>query len=67
MPQNPQNTIIKTAFKHYDQFRSVRTESLRCLKIATDTGKKHKASNEVKERYQQLLDFIRICIIKIEQ
>ena len=40
---------------------------LRWLKIATDTGKRLKIETEFKERYQQLLDFITIEIIKVEQ
>ena len=40
---------------------------LRWLKIATYTGKRLKIETEFKERYQQLLDFITIEIIKVEQ
>ena len=42
MPLNTQNEIIQTALKHNNQFRSVRTEALRWLKIITDTVKKLK-------------------------
>ena len=42
MPQNPQNTIIQTALKNYNQFISVRTEALRWLQITTDTVNKLK-------------------------
>ena len=38
MPQNPQNKISQTALKNYDQFRRVRTESLRWIQITTHTG-----------------------------
>ena len=36
MPQNPQNKLSQTELKHYNQFRSVRTEAIRWLQIATD-------------------------------
>ena len=65
MPQNPQNTIIKTALKHYNQFWSLITEALRWVQIATDTGMKLKVKTKVKERYQQLLDFITVDVLKI--
>ena len=45
MPQNPQNTIIQTALKNYNQFISVRNEVLGRLQIATDTGEKLKVEN----------------------
>ena len=64
---NPQNTIIKNALKHYNKFRSVRNEDLRWLKITTDTGTKLKVETKVKERDQQLLEFIKIYVLKIEQ
>ena len=46
MPQNPQNTISKTALKHYNQLRSVRTESLRWLQITTSAGNKIKVETQ---------------------
>ena len=67
MPQNPQNTISQTALKHYNEFRSVTTEALRWVQMTKYTGIKLKVETTVKERYQQLLDFITIGIIKIEQ
>ena len=48
MPQNPQNTRSQTAIKHYNKFRSVRTEALRWLQITTDTGNKLKFKTTVK-------------------
>ena len=42
MPQNPQNKISPNAIKHYNQFRIVRAEALRRVKITTDTGIKLK-------------------------
>ena len=65
MPQNPQNTIIKTSLKHYNQFRSIKTGYLRWLKITTDKGKKLKVETEVKEGDQKLLEFITIDIMKM--
>ena len=65
MPQNPQNSIIQTSLKDYNQFRIVRSEDPRWLKIATDTGNKIKVEATVKERYQQLLDFITVDIMKV--
>ena len=38
MPQNPQNTMSQHALKYYNELRSVRTESLRWVKMNTDTG-----------------------------
>ena len=67
MPQNPQNKISQTSLKHYNKFRSARTEALRWSQITTDTGMKLKVKTTVKERYQQLFDFITIDVITIEQ
>ena len=52
MPQNPQDTRSQTTIKHYNQFRSVRTEALRWLEITTDTGNKLKVETKVKKIYQ---------------
>ena len=67
IPQNYQNTIIQTALKHYNQFISVRTEALRCLKIKIDSGLRIKVETEAKERDQKVLYLITIDIIKVEQ
>ena len=67
MPQNQQNTISQTALKNYNEFRNVRTEALRRVQMTTDTGIKFKVETSSKERYQQLLDFITIGILKLEQ
>ena len=44
MPQNPQNTMSQTELKHYNDFRSVRIEALRCVRMTTDTGMKIKVN-----------------------
>ena len=67
MPQNPQNTKSQTSLKHYNQSRSVRTEALRWLQITIDTVNKLKFETTVKKIDQQLLDFIIIDLLKIEQ
>ena len=66
MPQNPQNTRSQTALKPYNQFIIERTEALRWLQITTDTGNRLKFKTTVKTD-QQLLDFITIDVLKIEQ
>ena len=48
MPQNPQNTIIQTALKNYNQFRGVRTEALIWLQTTTYVGEKLKVETKVK-------------------
>ena len=48
MPQNPQKIVSQTEIKHYNQFRSVRSEALRLLQITTDTGMKIKVETTVK-------------------
>ena len=65
MPQNPQNKISQISLKYYNQLNGVRTEALVWLQIATDTENKLKVVKIVKERYQQLLDFITIDVINI--
>ena len=62
---NPQNITSQTALKHYNQFRSVRTESLRWLQIITDTVMKLKVETTVTEIYKHLLYFITIDVINI--
>ena len=51
MSQKLQTTISKTEIKHYNQFRSVRTEYLRWLKMTSNTVMKLKVETRVKERY----------------
>ena len=48
MQQNPQNTISKTAIKHYIEFISVRTEYLRWVKMTTYTVIKLRVGTTVK-------------------
>ena len=60
MPQNPKHTISQTAIKHYNHFRSVRTESLRWLKFTAYLGTKLKVETDTKHRDQQLLSLIPI-------
>ena len=67
MPQNPQDTIIKTALKYYNELINTRTKSIRWIKMTTDTGIKFIVETSDKERYQQLLDFITIYVLKIYQ
>ena len=67
MPQNPQNTINQNALNNYNQFRSVITEALRWVQITTDIGMKVKVGTTVKEIHKQVLAFITISVIKIEQ
>ena len=67
MPQNPQNTISQTALRHYNELRSVRTGALVWVNMNTDIWIKLKVETTVKYRYQQLLDFITIDVLKIEQ
>ena len=67
MPQNPKNEISQTLLKHYNQIRSAINEALIWLQITTYTGKKLKVEPESKEGYQQLLDFFKIEIIKVER
>ena len=67
MPQKPQNTIIQISLKHYNKFKNVRTEILVWVQITTYTGKNLKFETTVKERYQQLLDFITIDVLNIDQ
>ena len=48
MPQNPQNTIIQTDLKNYNQFRSFKTDTLIWLQTTTDTENNLKVETEVK-------------------
>ena len=64
MPQNPQNITSQTTLNNYNKFRSVRTEALIWLKIATDKGKKLKSKTIIKEKYQPLFGFITIDLSK---
>ena len=65
MPQSSQNTKFQTALKHYNQFKILRAAALRWVKIATDTGQKFKVEIIVKERDQQLFNFITIDVLNI--
>ena len=60
MPQNPQNTRSQTTIKYYNQFRSVRTEAIRWLKIATDPGNKLKVETKVKKITSLSLMYLRL-------
>ena len=67
IPQNPQNTFNKTVFKNYNEFINCRTEALRQVQMTTDTGMKLKVETSSKEIDQQLLEFVTIDILKLEQ
>ena len=67
MPQDPNNKISQTTLKYQNEFRNIRTEALRWVKMTTDTGIKIKVETSAKERNQQLLDSIIINILKLEQ
>ena len=67
MPHKPKNTISQNSLKHYNEFVNVRTESLRWVKMTTDTGLKFKVETSANKRYQQLLELITIDILKREQ
>ena len=66
IPKNLQNTFSKTALKYYKEFRSVRTEAIRWVKITIYSGMKIKVETTVKEIDKQLLDFITIDVLNIE-
>ena len=66
IPQNPQKKISQNALKYYNELRNVRTEALIWVQMTTDTGIKFKVETSSKERYQKLLDFINIAILKLE-
>ena len=67
MPHNQQNTISQTSLKQYNEFRGVRTETLRWVQITTDKGIKFKVETSAKERDQLLFDFITVDILKLAQ
>ena len=46
MPQTPQHIIGQTELKHYNQFRSIRTESLRWLKFTAGLGGNFKVETD---------------------
>ena len=47
--------------------QNFKSKDLRWLQITTDTGKKLKVETTIKERDQQLLEFITIDVLNIEQ
>ena len=65
MPKNLQNKICQTALKHDSEFRGVRTEALKWVKITIYTGTKIKFKTTVKERDQQLLESITTDVLNI--
>ena len=67
MQNNPLNTISQTVLKHYNEFRNVITEALIWVKMTKDTGIKFKVETSAKERDQNILYFITIDILKLEQ
>ena len=66
MPQKSKNKISQNAIKHYNQLINVRTGALIWVNMNTDIGIKLKVVTTVKDRYQQLLDFITIGVLKNE-
>ena len=52
MPQTRKTRISQTTLKSYNQFRMVRTGTLKWLQMTTDTGMKLKSETTYKERYQ---------------
>ena len=67
MQQKTKNKVSQNKVKHFNTSRSVRTEARIWLKTIKDTGKKLKVEAPVKERDQQLLDLIKMDVLKIEQ
>ena len=65
MPKKPQNTIIQTAIKYYNEFKKIRTEDLRWVQMTIDTSITFKVETSAKEKDQQLLDSITIDILKL--
>ena len=48
MPHNPQNTMIQTELKYYNEFRNFRTGALRWVQMTTDIGIKFKVETSAK-------------------
>ena len=67
MSRNPQNRIIQTELKHYNEFRNSKTEALRWVQMTTDRRIKLIVETSAKEIDKQLLYFITIDILKLEQ
>ena len=61
------NTISQTDINNYNQFRSIITEALRWLQVSTYTRKKLNVDSTFKEKYQKLLEFITIYVVRVEQ
>ena len=64
MENNPQNTISTTAIKQYNDYRSVRVETLEWLKLTSVEGQSTIVSTERKLVENEVLDYIKIDIMK---
>ena len=64
MVDNPQNTISTTAIKQYNEYRSVRTETLEWVKFPSAEGQSTRVPIERKTVEKDVLDYIKIDIMK---
>ena len=62
MRDNPQNTVYTTAIKKYNDFHSVRVESLELFKVTNNEGKSARVPTIRKRIESETLDYIKIDI-----
>ena len=65
-PSFPQNTLSPPAIKHYNKYRSVRTEALSWVRLVSDTGRKVFLKMDQYKHGKELLDYTAIEIMEFQ-
>ena len=63
MPDNPQNTLSQNALKSYNEFRSVRTESLGWIHFVNSTSTSARIHTNLSYHLHQRLDYIDVDLM----
>ena len=66
-PTFPQNTLSPPAIKHYNRYRSVRTEALSWVRLVSETGQKFFLKMTKENHSSELLDYTTIEIMKFDE
>jgi len=65
-PTFPQNTVSPNAIKHYNKFRSVRSEALDWIRMVTHVGQKIHIRIDPVQIGNELLDYFKVNVMTID-
>ena len=65
-PTFPQNTVSPNSIKHYNKFRSVRSEALDWIRMVTHVGQKIHIRIDPVQIGNELLDYFKVNVMTID-